>query len=620
MIIRAILPDWAKAKHPERRKVVEGKFTQQRIDQLNAAFYNIYFLPNYPAIYNEKKTVDGADVDTFKYVFVDLDMKDYQSEDPARRHDYETKDDFILALLQCEIPPSIINDSGNGIHAYWEITDLDAMSYLKLQRRLARHFHTDPEVSKIYQLMRLPGTLNTKNPAMLKQASQVYYSEQAYTCEQLDTFLPQITPSDENYCNAHFDKTYLVENQDVEVSDKLPSKFGSLLTSNEEVKEIWIGNTDDRSKGDFRLGHILYANSFTKDEAMSVLVNTQKALERAPKHRVNYALSIVEKIWTFEEAPPEEVELTLSASVKEILERSATNVTLGARFPCYRYLDNTAHGFRLGQIIGLVAGSGVGKTATALNMFMGFVEYNPDFDHFFVPLEQPAQEIAARWRSMCGDRVHLHEKVHIIDNYDEKTGFRHLSLAEIQEYIVKFQKKTGKKIGAVVIDHIGVLKKKDKDGNRLDLEDICKEMKAFAATTNTMLVMQSQTSREKSGIGDLELDKDAAYGTTFFEAYCDYLITIWQPLKRSYTNPECPTVTAFKFCKIRHKNQKKDVIKEDVRYTLIFDPSTERLREMTQDEEKSFDFFNKQSTNLRGKDRKTDILTYTSAKTDKVVD
>jgi hypothetical protein len=223
-------------------------------------------------------------------------------------------------------------------------------------------------------------------------------------------------------------------------------------------------------------------------------------------------------------------------------------------------------------VIGLVAGSGVGKTAVALNMFMGFVEQNPDYDHFFIPLEQPSQEIAERWRSMCGDRTYLYDKVHIVDNYNEKEGFRHLSLAEIQAYVIKFQKATGKKIGCVVIDHIGALKKKDKDGNRLDLEEICQEMKSFAVSTNTMLVMQSQTSREKASIGDLELNKDAAYGTVYFESFCDYLITIWQPLKRAYTLPDCPTVTAFKFCKIRHKKQSVDVIKEDVPYTLIFDP------------------------------------------------
>lgn len=607
MIIRAILPQWAAERYPEQRRVLEGKFNDEQIDELNSQYYNIYYLPNTASVYNPGTTVDGSHIDTFSYVFVDMDLKDQH---------YASPEDFMVSLSEFSLAPSKVVVSGNGVHAYWKVSDLEAMSFLKLQRRLCRHFKTDEAVSKIYQLMRLPSTVNTKNEEDLKICEKLMEEDFSYTCEDLDQALPPITYADEEYCKQHFNKTYQLAS-DVEVSDKMPLKWGSLLSSSQEAKEIWVGNTDDRSKGDYRLGHIMLASGFTRDEAMSVLVNSSKALARAPKHRVNYAANIVDKIWTFEDVADEE--LSLSSSVKDILSRPV-DTQLGTRFPCYKYLDNTAYGFRLGQVIGLVAGSGVGKTAVALNMFMGFVEQNPDYDHFFVPLEQPAQEIAERWRTMCGENTHLHDKVHLINNYDEKTGFRHLSLPEIKDYLFKFQKKTGKKIGCVVIDHIGALKKKDKDGGKLDLEDLCREMKTFAVDTNTMLVMQSQTNREKAGIGDLELNKDAAFGTVSFESWCDYLVTIWQPLKRCYTDETCPTVTAIKFCKIRHKKQNVDTIKEDVRYTLTFDPTTERLREMTQIEETQFNYFNQKATNLRKNDRKTDLLIYTSIKTENKID
>jgi hypothetical protein len=72
------------------------------------------------------------------------------------------------------------------------------------------------------------------------------------------------------------------------------------------------------------------------------------------------------------------------------------------------------------------------------------------------------------------------------------------------------------------------------------------------------------------------------------------------------------TVTAFKFCKIRKKNVKLDRIKEDVRYTLMFDVDSEHYRPLTQLEEKSFIYFNSQATTLRKQDRKTDVLEYKS--------
>lgn len=584
---------------PAPIKVVEGEFSADSLANYNAWGYNIYWMPNHPAK-PPGVTVDGTHIDVFSYVFVDMDLKSQT---------YPDKDTFVLALSTFEWVPSKIVDSGNGIHAYWEISDLDAMSYLRLQRRLCRRFNTDEAVSKIFQLMRLEGTINTKIKDAPKPCELVFTSHAVYAAEQLDSKLPPITKADEDYCQAHFNKTYKIVDKNQRVDDKLPLKFCQLIKDNAEVKEIWSGaSTDDRSKSDYRLGHIMFASGFNKEEAASVLVNTAKALNRAPIHRIGYAQGIIDKIWTFELSGNSG---GLSRSVKEILSKGE-NALKGTRFACWPYIDATLHGFRLGQIIGLVAGSGVGKTTMALNMFMGFVQSNPDYDHFFIPLEQPVNEIADRWRTMCGDNEGLHDKVHVISNYADDGSFRHLSFDDIKTYLLEFQKTTGKKIGCVVIDHIGALKKKGKDGENQDLMTICHEMKAFSIATNTLLVMQSQSSREKAGIGDLELNKDAAYGTVYFESYCDYLITIWQPLKRCYNQQGCPTVMSFKFCKIRHKKMGIDAIKEDVCYNLFFDPSREYLRELTQDEEVSFDFWAKQALNKRKKDRKTDLVAYES--------
>lgn len=598
MIYRCILPKWA----PGDRRVCEGLFDADEIEALNSACYNIYYLPNFPSDY-AGGTVDGAHIDTFGWVFVDFDLKSGA---------YASKDAFIERVCLDGPQPTKLVDSGGGVHAYWKVTGMDAMSYLRLSRRLMRKFNTDPAVGQIYQLMRVPGTVNTKDPENPRPCELLFECEKTYTCEELDRLLPPITTNDEQFCKQHYAKTYSAPGE-VQIKDKLPMKFGKLLRNSKEAKEIWSGNTDDRSKGDYRLGHLMFATGFTREEAMSVLVNSAKAIERAPVHRLGYAQTIVDKIWTFEMEGDDE--LNLSTSVRDILEKSAAagDDLKGTRFACYRYIDATHHGFRLGQIIGLVAGSGVGKTAMALNMFLGFVEQNPNYVHFFVSLEQPANEIAERWQTMVGNNPSLYEKVHVLSNYSEDGSHRRLSLEDIQDYLLKFQSKTEKKIGCVVIDHIGALKRSSHDG-RQSIEDICHEMKGFAVELNVMLVMQSQAPREKAGIGDIELNKDAAYGTVFFESYCDYLVTIWQPLKRCYNKPDCPTVTAFKFCKIRHKKVHLDEAKEDVCYRLLFDPETEKMRELTQAEEKSFDFFNKTATGLRKKDRKTDIVAYSSIK------
>jgi hypothetical protein len=602
MLFRLIAPDWAlNGPLKGQNKVLEGEFTDVEIHKYNAIGYNIYYLPNYPKNYESGVNIDGTHIDTFDWVFVDMDLKDGV---------YSSKDEFYQRIGESDIWPSKIIDSGNGVHAYWKVSNLDAKSYLKLSRRLMRLFKTDEAVGKLFQLMRHPGTMNTKNEDNQVQCTLEFESDKVYTTEELDKLLPPLTKEDEIYCIQHYDKTYNLNQSQIDVSEELPIKFGELLRKSREVKEIWTGPTDDRSRNDYRLGHLMFANGFSREEAMSVLINSAKALQRAPIHRIGYAQGIVEKIWTFELTEDKE-KLNLSLTIKEILQRSGDAIK-GTPFRCHKRIDNTEHGFRLGQVIGLVAGSGVGKTAFALNAFRWFAEENPDYHHFFIPLEQPANEIADRWKTMCGEDDRTFDKIHIMSNYDDNGNFRHLSFDEIKEYVEKFQKVTGNKVGCIVIDHIGALKKKNQKGENQDLMDICHSMKAFAVQTNTLLIMQSQSSREKAGIGDIALDKDAAYGTVYFESYCDYLITLWQPLKRCHSEEACPTVTAFKYCKIRHKKGRKDVIQEDVPYYMYFDSETEQLRDMTQSEIISFNFFLPKATNKRRADRKSDILEYKS--------
>lgn len=620
MIYVLLRAKWAHDLEPHS---IQGEFSPEEVAQLNALGYNVYYYPNapLPETYaslpvnprtGEKRFIRAKDITKFDWIFADLDMKDFESLDPNRRHGYPTKEAFIETLAGADFPPTRVVDSGGGVHAYWRVTDLDAMSYLRLQRRIARKFKTDPAVAMIKQLMRLPGTMNMKSKDGPVPCELLFESTTEYTCEDLDKVLPPITQADEDFCQEHYAKAYDEGRGLTKVDDKLPVKFAKLIKNNREVKDIWAGNVDDRSKGDWRLAHILFASGFTRAEALSVLVNASKALERAPIHRVGYAEQIVDKIWTYEaqldagEKPSE-----LAESVADILSKGDNESLKGTRFPCYHHYDGTEHGFRLGQVIGLSAGVGVGKTAIALNMFKGFVEFNPDYVHFFVPLEQPAREIADRWQKMCGSDTRLHSKVHVLSNYNADGSYRNLSLDEIQDYILDFQVRTGLKVGCVCLDHIGVLKKETRNGENQGLMDLCSSLKAFAISTNTLFIVQTQTNREKAGIGDLELFKDAAYGTQHFESFVDFLMVAWQPLKRCYDNPQCPRVTAYKFAKIRFKSR-KDSIVEDQCYRLVFDDTSQVFRPFVQADEASFAFFNSQATNLRKKDRKTDILTYKS--------
>lgn len=597
MICRLIAPDWLITEHSTLVKVLEGEFTDEQLKEYNEIGYNVYYFPNSPDSMPEGN-VNGTHINEFYWVFVDCDLKDGV---------YKTKEEFIAKI---NIPPTKVVDSGNGIHVYWLISDLEAKSYLRFQRRLMRLFNTDPAVGKLCQLMRLEGYNNTKDPENYKLCLTLTQSEVNYTCENLDKLLPPITLEDEQFCVQHYNKTHQIE-ENLPISGELPPKFGALLRKNKEVKALFSDPTDDRSKNDYRLGHIMLGNGFTKEEALNVLYNSAKAMQRAPTHRYNYASNIVDKIWTFEETKDA---TNLSPTVREILAKGE-DVVKGTRFPCHKLVDDTEHGFRLGQVIGIIGGSGVGKTTLTLNMFLWFSANNPDYHHFFFSLEQPSGEIASRIRTICGDDTALYDRIHIISNYGGTGVFNNYSLASIEQHILDYQATSKNKIGTVVVDHIGVLDKQTKNGENDGLIGVCRDMKSVAVRLNVMLIMLSQASKERAGIGDLELNKDAAYGTVFFESFVDYCLCLWQPLKRAYAQ-QAPTIMALKFAKIRHKRHNVDRIKEDVCYQVFFDPGTERLREMTQAEETSATFFSNVATNIRKKDRKTELISYVSRRVD----
>ncbi len=198
-------------------------------------------------------------------------------------------------------------------------------------------------------------------------------------------------------------------------------------------------------------------------------------------------------------------------------------------------------------------------------------------------------------------QIGMQNKVHILGNYNEDGTYRDLSMTDIQSYVLGLEKHTGVKVGCVIIDHIGILKQEKKSDEFSGLIGVCKQLKAFAVATNPFLVIQSQTTRAKNGGGDMELDMDAAFGTSNFESFVDFVFTTWQPLKRIYNKAPHMTVTAIKMCKNRHRNQLLDKAKVDQIYGLMFDPKTDRL---TSDETKAYEFWSQQATVLRNKDRK----------------
>lgn len=594
MIYRLILAPWRSEEVPSKRKILEGEFTPDELAVYNLDGYNIHNLPNYPS--HPVYPVDGTQIDIWEWVYVDMDLKDGV---------YATKEEFISTLNESLLKPTTTIDSGHGIHAYWRVSDLDAKSFLRLQRRLMKFYDTDKTLATLYQLMRPAGYLNVKRKGESKMVTELCSNPIVYTCEELDRRLPAITHEDEQYCVEHYERTMNPTQASADI-DELPTRWFKFAKKGTEAYSLFYGNPKDRSVADYRLAHLMNADGFSKEEALAVLANGAKASERTTQHRFNYANNIIEKMWVAL-AKGER----LGYSVEELLEDSGDDEFEGTPFRCNELFDATECGFRLTHVLGLVGGAGSGKTAVSLNYFYHFAINNPTYTHVVFSLEQPKKEIAKRWRKLVGTNSSANRQVIIVDNYNDDGTYRHLSLGQCEAYVTELQE-AGVAVGCVMIDHIGLLRQGHHDGEREGLIEICTKMKSFAVNRNIMLIMQSQTSREKAKAGDVELDKDAAYGTTSFEWFVDWLVTIWQPLKRLHKEPKCPTVTCVKYCKIRHKHPNDNIV-EDVRYAFKFDTATGLLRRLNALEKESYDTWAQRATAERNLDKSKDIAAVTDA-------
>ena len=104
---------------------------------------------------------------------------------------YNDVDDLDSATMP--VQPSIVVNSGRGEHRYWLLeSPIDATMAAELQRQWVYRCGADPAVSDLARLLRVPGSINTKNGARARVTS--WEPERRYTAEQLWKEIGDIPP------------------------------------------------------------------------------------------------------------------------------------------------------------------------------------------------------------------------------------------------------------------------------------------------------------------------------------------------------------------------------------------------------------------------------------------
>jgi len=626
---RLIKPSWGNKvvsdnPNPDFKKTIkganifEGSFDKDYLKKKNEAGYSIYFFPNHPStdVYKEGvKFLKGRDIDVFNFCFVDMDLKDGA---------YESKEAFLEELKTFELKPTLVVDSGNGVHAYWRISDLNRASYILFQLALIKRFKTDTSVWTVLQLMRLPNYMNTKKYDK-KILCQAFISEGDTKAVYKTSDFPKeviglLDEKDKQKAKNHIARLEGKMEEDFEDqtnTGELPAKFVTLMEEREDLSDLFHRPKEtvgDRSAADMKLANRLFTVGFDKQEAYSVLLNTKKARSKGP-HRKEYASLTISKVWSSrpEKDKPKEVSsktktdipknnfMPISEYLKQ--DHSATTDPInGPAYLDYKVLKNV---WRKKEILGLIGGSGVGKTAVAMNIIKETIDNNPHNDdvYIFFSLEMSKSQIINRWVGLVGEDSPATDRLYVIDSEVTPGTITQIGLQEMDEYVREVKEVTGKEVGCIVVDHFHIisahidLKKPNTfgiegeqgtgygDNQKLSTNAMATQIKNLAKTLNTFIIVLSQTTKEK-GVGDTPIGKDGAYGISQFEWIMDRIITIWQPLMR--IQHLCnKNFLAFQYVKIREKSE-EDKIKEYDSKLLTYDMKSGTLNTTTPNEYEYF--------------------------------
>lgn len=260
-------------------------------------------------------------------------------------------------------------------------------------------------------------------------------------------------------------------------------------------------------------------------------------------------------------------------------------------------LDCLARPWHRGDLTGILAGAGTGKTTFSLYILKHILLNNPTGIVVFISLEMTAGEVAEKWFKATEDCPEIADRFYIIENYDDEGKCRDLTAQQIKFELKKIKETLGETIHAYIWDHLH----ETNINGTMDYNPVCKEIKNIAVEIDAHGFILSQTTKGK-GLGDVPVPKDGCHSTSRYEWLMTNIITIFQPLKRVQKECDLP-VLAFSYVKIRYKD-KKDKVKEDMNYLLMYNADSEDLSELSRNQKTEFAMWYERVLELRQNEEK----------------
>ena len=213
------------------------------------------------------------------------------------------------------------------------------------------------------------------------------------------------------------------------------------------------------------------------------------------------------------------------------LEQSATR---GLWFGIHE-LDKVTNGLKPGDLCGIMARPGIGKTLLLCNLARYIAEF--EVGHVFVSLEMPTAQVVERLMRAHYElglhqlRERLQSKTLNTESYDrlyahlvilDRPG---LSVSEITAQVEHAAlEQLDVPLEVVTIDHFGLIGGRQHKDRYERFSTIAQELQSATKRLGAAVLVTNQVSREAGGDGSRELHLGASRDSGVFEEVCDSLI------------------------------------------------------------------------------------------------
>lgn len=223
---------------------------------------------------------------------------------------YGAKEEALKRLRAMPLPPTMIVNSGGGLHAYWKLTtfctDLEGIKARNKKLIETLNINGVEQADSVFDLarvMRVAGTFNLKKEFPIEVTIIDYATERVYTLEQFPVAQLKDVKPIHTWEAATLDDEFLntVQAKDIKCFQRIVTEEYAIKAGAPTRGE---NNRIDRSRNDQWIANRLLSLGFTAEQVIAVLTHDAwfSGAKYRETRRYDYAVTTANKAWLRREA------------------------------------------------------------------------------------------------------------------------------------------------------------------------------------------------------------------------------------------------------------------------------------------------------------------------------